>query len=223
MRRFFDAIRPLFGGRLSRAQVDGLNLILASSDGHSRASRAYMLATAFHETGRTMEPVRETFAASDGEAVARLEQAWDAGDLPWVDAPYWRADEGGQCWFGRGYVQLTHKHNYARASRELRLDLTDDPSLALDPQVAAEVLVRGCADGWFTGAKLSDYLPGDYYNARRVVNGIESAAKVARYAEVFEEALAATPNWAPSARPVPPTGIFASVASVIRRWSHRTQ
>ena len=218
MRRFIDAIRRLFGGRVSRAQFDGLNLILASSDGHPRASRAYML----HETRRTMEPVRETFAASDGEAVARLEQAWDSGDLPWVDAPYWREDEEGQCWFGRGYVQLTHKTNYARASRELRVGLTDDPSLALDPQVAAEVLVRGSADGWFTGAKLSDYLPGDYYNARRVVNGVESAAKVARYAEVFEKALA-PPMATPSARPVPPSGIFASVANVIRHWSRRTQ
>lgn len=34
---------------------------------------AYMLATAFHETGSRMQPVRETFASSDAQAITNLE------------------------------------------------------------------------------------------------------------------------------------------------------
>ena len=65
---------------------------------------AYMLATAFHETAATMQPVRETLAESDASAAARLEHAWRAGRLGAVATPYWRADAEGKYWFGRGLV-----------------------------------------------------------------------------------------------------------------------
>ena len=46
---------------------------------------------------------------------------------------------------GRGFVQLTWERNYIRAGQEIGVDLITDPDRAMDPQIAAEVLVRGLA------------------------------------------------------------------------------
>jgi hypothetical protein len=106
-----------------------------------------------------------------------------------VSRPYWR--DG---FFGRGYVQLTHEANYARAGRELGLDLVRNASKALEPEVAAEILVRGMRDGWFTGQKLADYVTlqaSNYRGARRIVNGTDKATVIAELAREFEAALLA--------------------------------
>lgn len=183
---FFDAIRPLFGG-LKQSQVRGLEILLAAVDGLPVRHQAYDLATAFHETRATMEPVREALADTDAEAVRRLERAWAKGQLPWVRTPYWRADKDGKHWFGRGYVQLTHKVNYEKAGKRLGVDLVSDPSAALSPMLAARILVQGMSEGWFTGVKLSDCT--NYRDMRKVVNGMDKADLIAGYAVKFEAAL----------------------------------
>lgn len=190
---FFAAVRPLFGGTLSQSQVDGLNVILSATEGLPITHRAYLLATTHHETGRTMRPVRETFAATDDQAIAKLDRAWSAGKLPWVSKPYWRRDRDGKSWLGRGYVQLTHKANYEKASALTGLDLVSNPNAAMRPDIAAKILVSGSQRGMFTGKSLSDYLPGDYVSARRIINGTDRAAEIARIAEGYEAALRRAP------------------------------
>lgn len=210
---FYAALRRsgsgVFGTSLSQRQVDGIEALLAATDGLPITHRAYLLATAYHETDRTMQPVRETLAGTDDEAIRRLERAWAKGRLKGVKRPYWRRDADGKTWLGRGYVQLTHRDNYVRAGRELGVDLVADPGLAMQPTIAAQILVRGCQEGWFTGKRLSDYLPGDYLGARRIVNGTDRAADIARYAEAFEAALHLLPE---PVEPVPvaPTPVDAS-------------
>lgn len=213
---FFAKVRSLFGGKMTQAQVDGCEIILAESEGLPVEHRAYLLATSWHETARTMQPVRETLASTDESAVARLENAWRRGQLKWVSKPYWRPDGDGRAWFGRGYVQLTHKDNYVRAGAALGVDLARNPSLALRPDIAAKILVRGCSDGWFTGKRLSDYLPSDYVNARRVVNGTDRAETIAGYARTFEAAIRAI-----EASATPPknktTGLWAAILDMLKR------
>lgn len=201
---FFNAIRPMFGGTLTTAQVQGLEILLTATEGLPVSHRAYLLATAKHETAHTMQPVRETLAKSDAGAVKALDRAFAAGKLPWVKSPYWRPDADGKSWFGRGYVQLTHKANYQRAGKAMGIDLVADPSAALSPMLAARILVQGCGEGWFTGKRLSDYLPGDYAGARRVVNGTDRAKEIAGMAEAFEAALVAAMPPAPDHAPEPP-------------------
>jgi hypothetical protein len=135
----FEPVRKLGGGRLKQSQVDGINVILKASEGLDVTWRAYLLATAWWETARTMQPVRETLAATDAAAVNRLEDTWQAGRLPSVRTPYWRFDAEGKTWLGRGYVQLTHKKNYARAGREIGVDLLGNPDLAMKPEHAAAI------------------------------------------------------------------------------------
>lgn len=187
---FFATVRAKLG-RLKQSQVDGFEVILAACDGLPRSHRAYLLATAWHETAATMQPVRETLATTDQAAVNRLEKAWKAGRLKSVKTPYWRFDASGKSWLGRGYVQLTHRDNYAKAAALTGVDLLGDPNRAMNPTVAAKILVEGSQVGLFTGKKLADYLPGDYLGARHIINGTDKAQLIASYAEIFDRALQA--------------------------------
>lgn len=188
MKAFFDALRTELGS-LTHDQVRGFEIILAASADLPLRHRAYILATAWHETAFTMQPVRETLAKTDASAVNILERAWAEGKLKWVRTPYWRFDSEGKTFLGRGYVQLTHKSNYAKAGEKLGVDLVADPNRAMNPELAAMILVRGMREGWFTGKKMADFQT--YADMRRVVNGTDRAAQIARYATSFEIALQA--------------------------------
>jgi predicted chitinase len=190
---FFNHLRlALFGGRLSQTQVDGINAILASWSTHGapqdKRQLAYVLATAFHETAGRLQPVRETLAQSDDQAIARLENAFQAGRLPQVSTPYWRKDADGHSWFGRGFVQLTFKRNYKTMADALGVDLLINPARAMELDVSADILVVGMRDGLFSGRKLSEYFNTsrtDWRNARRIVNGLDRADAVAGHAKVI--------------------------------------
>lgn len=154
-----------------------------------RNQLAYQLATAYHETAATMKPVRETLASTDAKAKEILTKSWKAGKLPWVKADYWSSG-----FFGRGYVQLTHKENYQKAGAKLGIDLVGNPSKALESSVAAEIIALGMQEGWFSGKKLSDYITlqkSDYVGARKIVNGTDKAGLIAGYAKQYDTLLKA--------------------------------
>lgn len=194
---FFDAVQQeLFAGEITQPQVVGMTAILdAWEKRFAEADRrwlAYILATAYHETAYTMQPVRETLAESDMRAVEILETAFAAGRLSWVKTPYWRPDEDGRCWLGRGLVQLTHKRNYEAMSALTGIDLVADPDRAMEMDAAVTILIEGMLQGSFTGHKLADHLNAateDWVNARRIVNGTDRAEKLAGYAMAFHAAL----------------------------------
>lgn len=184
---FFAALRKrdsgLFGTSLSQVQVNGLNAILHVTEGQPISYRAYMLATPYLETARTMRPITEFGRRSyfdkyePGTKIGKMLGNTQPGD--------------GYLFRGRGYVQLTGRANYARAGAKLGVMLEQSPDLALLPDIAAEILLRGMLEGWFTGKKLSDYLPVDYLHARRIINGMDRAGDIAGYAVAFERALTA--------------------------------
>lgn len=181
---FFSTVRTtLFGGKLTQAQVDGLSAIIRNWPEKQDARWiAYSLATAYHETGRTMEPVRETFAKSDAEARLKLKsRAYAKGD-----------SETGHAYYGRGLVQLTWRVNYEEWGAELGVDLVNNPDFALDLTNAAKILVGGMMKGTFTGKTLARYfneITDDPRNARRIINGTDRAADIAGYHAQFLDAL----------------------------------
>lgn len=166
-----------------------------------RNQAAYILATAFWETARTMKPVREALAKTDQQAINRLESAWKKGRLKWVKKPYWR--DG---WFGRGYVQLTHKANYQNAEEKLGLPFTSNPALALESGPASRVLVWGSMEGWFTSKKIGDYITlnkSNFRAARRVINGTDKASQIAKIARDYDAALEAEGYGVSDVKPIP--------------------
>ncbi|WP_345820091.1 hypothetical protein ABC766_29300 [Methylobacterium fujisawaense] len=176
---FFDRVRAApFGGRLSASQVAGIEAILDACPALlGLASLAYCLATTFHETARTMQPIEE-YGRGKGRTY------------------------GPTGFWGRGFVQLTWEANYAKATAALRKlgvltaaeDLVKTPALAMRPDVAAAILFYGMVEGWFTGKKLADYFgPGrsDPVGARRIINGTDKAATIAGYHATFVDALRA--------------------------------
>jgi putative chitinase len=170
----------LAGGSLKQEQVDGCNVLLdwyddenpPIPDRHHLDDRmfAYCLATAWHETAFTMQPVIEY----GGESYLKSK-------------PYYP-------WYGRGLVQLTWEENYEKQDDKLGLQgaLMKNPDLALDSVIATKILLLGMADGDFTGKTLGTYFTSDltdFYNARRIVNGTDRAQDIANYAEKFHNAI----------------------------------
>lgn len=205
---FYDALRggAMFKGGFTDAQIEGIEAILDQLDASKVSDPrygAYVMATAFHETARTMQPVRETLATTDDKAVAILDRAFAKGQLTWVKTPYWRKDANGKSWLGRGFVQLTHKANYQKAKDKTGIDFVGNPNLAMDAKYAAAIIVRGMLEGWFTGKALKDYIGAntDYKGARRIVNGTDKADTIAGYAAAFERAFRAAWIAAPPAQP----------------------
>lgn len=181
---FYAKIREGFGP-LTQKQVNGFEEILAATENLPVSHRAYILATAWHETAHTMQPIRE-------RGGPEYLKKYDTGRLARALGNTPEADGDGITFAGRGYVQITGRANYKKASKLVNLDLVNNPDLALHPSVAVKILVQGCETGMFTGRKLSDYLPGDYRGARRVVNGQDKADLIAVYAARIEGALMAT-------------------------------
>jgi hypothetical protein len=63
-----------------------------------------------------------------------------------------------------------------------------DPDLATDPEIAATITVLGMTDGTFTGVGLDRYINNrttDFFNARRTVNGVDQARRIAGYARRY--------------------------------------
>lgn len=177
---YFNAVRnTLFSGALTQQQVDGQSVIVGLWEYQATGTPmtdprwlAYMLATVYHECATRMWPTTEY------------------GSQEYLQGkPYWP-------YIGRGFVQLTHDYNYDKASSALGLiddrDLIAHPEVALDSLIAARIMFRGMAEGWFTGAKLWEYFndtTDDPLNARQIINGNDDDELIAAYHDTFLSAI----------------------------------
>lgn len=170
--KFFDTAKILFG-KYAQPQVDGINFLLdrlITSALTDKRQVAYMLATVFHETAKTMQPIEE-YGKGHGRAYGN--------------------EMNGHIYYGRGYVQLTWYYNYDKMGMELGIDLFNNPGLALEPNTALAIMIEGMTNGFFTEKKLSDYFNEntDWKNARRIINGNDKDETIAGYAKIFYKSL----------------------------------
>ena len=214
--RFYAALRapanPLFGSRLSQGQVKGMEGILDAfvthGDGREK-TLAYALATAYHETGRRMAPVREGFAKTDAGARRAVNNLARRRGPNSAVARYAKpAGPHGHVYYGRGHVQLTWLDNYRRSSADAGVDLVADPDAMLDPEISARVLIKGLLDGRWNGRGkgIAHYLPthgrDDLRNARRTVNVTDKWELIGGYYKSFLMALQSA-GGVPKSRSVP--------------------
>ncbi|WP_206531585.1 hypothetical protein [Affinirhizobium pseudoryzae] len=226
--RFFAGLRKsLYAGVIPPGAVAGHAAILAGFErmvpNGDRRQLAYVLATAFHETGGRLQPVEENlnytaaglrrtfpqrFTLEDAEDCARQPEAianrayanrMGNGDVASGDGFRFR---------GRGLVQITGRANYRAYGIE------DHPEAAMEPERAVTILIDGMRTGRFTGKRLDDYFCGsraDWVEARRIINGMDRAVEIARIARLYVLALseafpAGLPARLPRVRPDIETG-----------------
>ncbi len=155
---------------------------------------AYFLATVEHETAGTFQPIKERRERPDSPRRANQDRYWLTG------------------YYGRGYVQITWKKNYAK------FGLVAYPETALNPDVSYDIASRGMRDGLFTGKKLSDYFSPtseDFKGARAIINGKDKAAEIAAKAVKMQARLALAlirPELPPDPTPEPASLETASLS-----------
>ena len=193
--KFFDKLRSgIMGPKLDDDEVTGTSAILEAMAGLPVSWVAYALATSFHETAHTMQPIKEFggekyFTRRYGIEGQNPRLARSLGNtLPGDGAKY----------AGRGFVQITGRSNYSKSGIKLNVDLVNGPDLALSKDIAAMILRFGMREGWFTGKSFQSFLPADkpatlaqFQAARRIINGTDKATLIAQYAVAFQDALIA--------------------------------
>lgn len=137
---------------------------------------AYILATVYHETGKTFEPIEEI-----GQGMRKPYGRKIKSNLK----PYTYPDK---LYYGRGLVQLTWYDNYDKFGKLLKIDLLNNPEKALEMDVSIKILFIGMTQGLFTGVNLARYFNDqreDWVNARKIINGLDKADLIALYAKRF--------------------------------------
>lgn len=184
--------------KLLQSQVEGIDATLTEWElwvdkkwvDNDLRKLAYILATDYHESAATMQPIKEY-----------------GGDKYYVKL-YWtnqskarelgnRSAKDAIDYCGKGKPQLTGRTNYIKMGKLLGYDLVGNPDLMLDLKIATEVMFEGMLTGKslsgdFTGKHLGNYFNkkvDDPINARRVVNGTDKAKLIASYYTKFLNAL----------------------------------
>ena len=154
--------------------------IIAESERHSLTLQqtAYVLATAHHESlmGLRLD------GYSDG---SEFEDQGAYNNTQPGDGPRFHA---------RGYLGLVGRKNYEQWSDTFDIPIVEDPDLAAQPDIAAQILVSSMALGTFSdGAnKLADHIYQewvDYVSARSILGRPDYAGKIAGYARSYEAGL----------------------------------
>lgn len=170
----------LFSGKLTSSQIEGINFKLAAWEKSWLTDirwLAYMLATSYHETAKTMQPIEE-YGKGKGRPYGQK--------LRHDRKPYTFPDK---IYYGRGDVQLTWYENYEIIGKLLGIPLLEQPELALNPEISARIMIEGMTKGKsgrgdFTGVSLENYFNAakdDPVNARRIINGLDKANLIATY------------------------------------------
>lgn len=153
----FDRMRgPLFHGTIAQDQVDGIERILVEWERRELTDLrwlAYMLATCWHETSRTMQPIREY----GGEAYLKAK-------------PYYP-------WVGEGLVQVTWKSNHLKFGATAPGQLLTWPACLVP---LFDGMIKGMFTGvklstYFNATRT------DPVQARKIINGLDKAALIAGY------------------------------------------
>jgi len=147
---------------------------------YSPQTLAYALGTIQHETGGTFQPVNEGYYLDKGQ------EPGTSGKQIALKNGY----SGGENYYGRGYIQLTHDYNYRDIGKKLGIDLVNNPDLANDPSIASRILAlfmkeRGTAD------KIK---AGDLIGARTTINNDNKGNYIAGLANNFMKTINTLPK-----------------------------
>ena len=184
---FYNNYRLNFG-KISSSQVKGYEAIFNEWDNRKLKDTrwlAYMLATTYHETAKTIAPIEEYGKGKTRSYGKKIKHSGVAYTAP------------EKIYYGRGFVQLTWYENYELLGRLLKLNLLKNPELCLTLEVATKVMFEGMLKGSsnvgdFTGKCLEMYFnekTEDAVGARKIINGTDKADLIASYYLIFKKCL----------------------------------
>jgi putative chitinase len=190
--RFYTIFKTKFG-RFTTSQYKGFEVIFDEWDRqaiHDVLYLGYMLATAWHETAKTMQPIREYGRGKGKPYGSKIKHSGVKYLLP------------NFLYYGRGLVQLTWFENYALMGRLLGIDLLYNPELACDSKIAVKIMFEGMlmgssSFGDFTGKCLEMYFnkkTNSPISARKIINGTDKAELIAEYHYKFMDCLTGNDN-----------------------------
>ena len=176
---FYDNFRKTFG-KITQEQVDGFEAIFNEWEKEELTDLrwlAYMLATVWHETNKTMQPIEEIGKGKNYRYGKKLKRNGTPYVMP------------NKLYYGRGHVQLTWFENYELMSRLLKVDLLNTPELMFNMEISIKVMFEGMLRGSssfgdFTGKCLEMYFNdkvNDAIGARKIINGTDKAELIATY------------------------------------------
>ncbi|QPC87435.1 hypothetical protein GA830_12280 [Mesorhizobium sp. NBSH29] len=179
----------VFGTSLSQGQVNGIEMILDEAIRRRTPLRwlAYILATAYHETAHTMQPIRER----GGGKYLRSKRYY-----PWV---------------GEGLVQVTWEVNHRKfgATKPGQMLTWPIALRAIFDGMEKGMFTTKKLSDYIVGIKV------DYVGARRIVNGMDRADDIAGYAKAFATALTAAGYGLASFQPATPAPAKPVPAGVV--------
>jgi len=171
---FYKVLKQRFG-KFTNKQFGGFEAILNHWGTRNDDVRklAYILATVWHETDTTMQPIAEY-------GKGRSKQ-------------YGKPHSNGKVYYGRGHTQNTWFENYTKLTKAAKLkgfdwDFVNHPDLLLTMQPSVWATFYAMETGLYTGKKLEDYFnikKGDPVNARRIINGTDKAKLIESYYNKF--------------------------------------
>jgi len=183
--------RKLFGRELGLTVTKGEDLLgffgFLQQDKNIDDIRwaAYMIATAYIETGLSFLPIKEKGEGA-GKPYGKEEVVTDVHGYRGAKNTKYK-----NVYYGRGYCQITFMTNYKNMGKNLGYgdELYINPAKVLEKKLAYEIISYGMRHGTFTGAKLSDHINGkkcEYKNARQIINGTDRDTEIAGYAAEIE-------------------------------------
>lgn len=147
---------------------------------------AYILATIYHETGATMEPIEE---------IGKGRRKPYGMHLKYDNTVY---TDTMNIFYGRGHTQNTWYENYKALTRAAKLigkpelDFFNHPELLLQVEPSIWATFYSMIRGLYTGKRLSQYFNekvDDPEGARWIINRQDKAKEISEYHRIFLSAL----------------------------------
>lgn len=168
-------------GKLSQSQVIGFEAIFDMWDLLKlKDSRwlAYILATIWHETKKTMQPIEE-----DGKGKGRK-----YGKRMWYSGKFYT--DISHIFFGRGHTQNTWRDIYLKLTKANKnsWDFVNHPELLLQMKPSIWATFHAMTTGLYTGVALSQFFndkKNDPIGARKIINGKDKAILIKGYHDKF--------------------------------------
>jgi len=189
-KNFYNTVAAMFMGSADASQSEGIEAIIAGCTQYYVTDKrmiAYILATTHWESDRSMQPIAERGKGKGYRYGSKIKQDHSVYLLP---------DE---IYYGRGFCQTTWFENYQMLSNQKYAkskgwDFLNNPDLLLTMEPAVWAMIHCMWLGLYTGVGLRNYFNStitDYVNARKIINGLDQAQTIAKFAETYFAALSA--------------------------------